>query len=162
MTKNNIEQTKAIAKKGGPYTEQEKLDRQNKVYYLHFERSYSAVRISEELGVNRNTINSDIKTLYLQLADELPERDGASLFLSYLHASKHQKARLLEMLERPHDPKTCLKIEKMIFDVDYKLGQTVVKLMKKPNFVSPKINVHKSLSPEKEENSVFQEIQLRN
>jgi hypothetical protein len=70
------------AKKGGPYTEQQKLERQNKVYHLHFEKGYSAVRLAEELGVHRNTINSDIKELYLHLADELPKCD-ILVILSY-------------------------------------------------------------------------------
>jgi len=34
-------------KKGGPYTKNEKTKRQNEVYRLHFERGYSAVKISD-------------------------------------------------------------------------------------------------------------------
>ena len=34
-------------KKGGSYTKNEKMKRQNEVYKLHFEHDYSAVKISE-------------------------------------------------------------------------------------------------------------------
>jgi predicted DNA-binding protein YlxM (UPF0122 family) len=117
------------AKKGGPYTEQQKLERQNKVYHLHFEKGYSAVRIAEELGVNRNTINSDIKEWYLQLADELPEHEVASLLLSQLHALRAQKARLVDSLEKLTDQKNRIPYEKLICDIDWKISQLVVKLM---------------------------------
>ncbi len=42
-------------KKGGPYTKQEKEDRQIEVNKLHFEYGYSAVKIAEMLNVNRKT-----------------------------------------------------------------------------------------------------------
>ena len=117
------------AKKGGPYTEPQKLERQNKVYHLHFEKGYSAVRIAEELGVNRNTINSDIKELFIQLADELPKCDLASLFLLQLHALKAQKARLVDSLANQSEQKSKILYEKLILDIDWKISQLVVKLI---------------------------------
>lgn len=59
-----------LEKKGGPYTKQEKEDRQNEVYRLHFEYGSSAVKIAEMLNVNRNTINEDIKYLYSILLED--------------------------------------------------------------------------------------------
>ena len=57
-------------KKGGPYTKNEKMKRQNEVYKLHFEHGYSAVKISDMMRINRNTINSDINYWYSSLSKE--------------------------------------------------------------------------------------------
>ena len=122
MTKQILEHTQektTNAKKGGPYTKQEKLNRHNQVYQLYFEKDYSAVRIAEELGVNRNAINSDIKTLYLQFADELPEHEMGALFLSQLHAFKDQKARLVEKLEKQTEPKIQLQFDQIKCHKEY-------------------------------------------
>ena len=50
-------------KKGGRYTKKEQEERRLQVYQFHFEENKSAVEISEELNVNRNTVNDDIKFL---------------------------------------------------------------------------------------------------
>ena len=136
------------AKKGGPYTEQQKLERQNKIYHLHFEKGYSALKIAEELGVNRNTINSDIKECYLQLADELPENEVASLLLSQLHTLRTQKARLVDGLEKLSDNKSKILYEKLICDIDWKIGQLLVKLMI-AKYPAKTVYIKKSLTDEK-------------
>ena len=59
-----------VSKKGGPYTKQEREERRNKVFKLHFEYGYSSSQISELLKVNRNTINTYISFLYSQLREE--------------------------------------------------------------------------------------------
>lgn len=135
-------------KNGGPYTEKEKLERQNKVYHLHFEKGYSALKIAEELGVNRNTINSDIKEWYLELADELPVHEVGSLLLSQLHAFRAQKARLVEGLEKQTDTKSKMSYEKLVCDIDWKIGQLVVKLIVARS-TNAAINIKKSLTDEK-------------
>jgi hypothetical protein len=56
---------------GGPYTKKEQEQRRSKVYNLHFEKGQSAVRISETIKVNRNTVNEDIKYWYSQIASDL-------------------------------------------------------------------------------------------
>ena len=153
MTKQTLQQAhkKAIdPKKGGPYTEQEKLDRRNKVYNFHFEKGYSAVRIAEELGVSRNTINSDIKELYIQFADELPDHEIAGLFLSQIHAFKFQKARLVEKIEKQTEPKIQVQLEKIISDIDYRIGQIVMNLMKGKYGVHSSIHVKARLADERE------------
>ena len=148
----NSKEQSASTKKGGPYTEQDKLKRQNNVYHLHFEKGYSAVRIAEDLGVNRNTINSDIKNWYLQLADELPENEAASLFLSQLRALKYQKARLVDNLEKQSESKIQIQYEKLVSDIDYKIGQMIVKLMTSSKLMpSSSIYIKKCLTNEKEE-----------
>ena len=47
-------------KKGGPYTTLEQEKRRKQVYELHFEKGLSAIKISEMLKVNRNTINEKL------------------------------------------------------------------------------------------------------
>ncbi len=121
------------------------------MYHLHFEKGYSAVRIAEDLGVNRNTINSDIKELYIQFADELPYHEVAGLFLSQIHAFKFQKARLLEKIEKQTDPKIQMQLEKIISDIDYRIGQIVVKLMNGKYRVFSSIRIKERLANEKEE-----------
>jgi len=68
--------TELEKKKGGPYTKNEQEQRRKSVRELHFEKGYSAVKISEILGINRNTINEDIKNCYMQMADEIPEQNA--------------------------------------------------------------------------------------
>ena len=57
-------------KKGGPYTKKEQEERRDEVFRLHFEHGYSALKISELMKINRNTINEDIKYLYSQVTNE--------------------------------------------------------------------------------------------
>jgi len=57
-------------KKGGRYTIKEQEERRIQVYHLHFEENRTAVKIAELLGVNRNTINGDIRYWHSQLAHE--------------------------------------------------------------------------------------------
>jgi len=68
-----------LEKKGGPYTKKDKEKRRTEVYTLHFEKGYSAVRIAEMLGINRNTVNEDIKYLYAQAVEELPRHTSILL-----------------------------------------------------------------------------------
>ncbi|HUU47575.1 MAG TPA: hypothetical protein VMW55_02205 [Nitrosopumilaceae archaeon] len=57
-------------KKGGRYTRKEQEERKLRVLQLHFEEKKSAVKIAEELKINRNTINDDIQFWYGQLASK--------------------------------------------------------------------------------------------
>jgi len=60
-------------KKGGPYTKKEQDDRRQEVFKLHFEKGYSAMKISEVLNMNRNTINEDIRHWYSELAPQVQQ-----------------------------------------------------------------------------------------
>jgi len=60
-------------KMGGPYTKQEQEIRRDKVFELHFEQGHSALKIAKILDINRNTINKDIESLYLELRSEKPD-----------------------------------------------------------------------------------------
>ena len=116
-------------KKGGPYTLAERLQRQKLVSILYVQMGYSAIKIAEELGVNRNTINEDIKECLLQLADVLPNNEIESIFLLQINALRSQKALLRERVDYPLPREQWIKIHKMITDIDYKIAQMVVRVM---------------------------------
>jgi len=82
-------------KKGGPYSKKEQEDRRQEVFKLHFEKRYSALKISEMLNVNRNTINEDIRYWYSELAQEL-NHDVVTWAIEQFHSLESQKNRLVE------------------------------------------------------------------
>ena len=108
-------------KNGGPYTKKEQEQRRNEVYVLHFEKGYSAIRIAEMLGVNRNTINEDIKYLYAQAVEELPKHTSI-LLLKQIQRLEYQRNRLLNELEKQTEFKEKIMIEKLLFGVDEKIA----------------------------------------
>ena len=71
MATTQVPKIKNEEKLGGPYTKQEQELRRKKVYELHIEKGNSALKIAEMLGVNRNTINSDIKYWYGQMVSQI-------------------------------------------------------------------------------------------
>jgi len=56
--------SKSRKKKGGPYSKADRHTRRDDVYRLHFEHGYSALKISELMNINRNTINGDVDYWY--------------------------------------------------------------------------------------------------
>jgi len=121
--------TKQAKKSGGPYNLTERLQRQKQVSILYIEEGYSAIKIAEKLGVNRNTVNEDIKECLLQLADEIPNNEIESIFLLQINALRAQKVQLNTRMEYPLKPEIWMKIQKLIADIDYKIAQMVVRLM---------------------------------
>jgi len=121
--------TKQEKKAGGPYPITDRLQRQKLVSILYIEEGYSAVKIAEKLGVNRNTVNEDIKECLLQLADEIPNNEIESIFLLQINALRAQKTWLKERMEIFYKPENLIKIQKLITDIDYKIAQMAVRLM---------------------------------
>jgi len=111
----------AQQKRGGPYTKNEKMKRQNEVFRLHFELGYSAVKISDMMKVNRNTINGDINYGYSILSKEWNSYDIDSWLMKQIHRLESQRVRLFKELEREEKIATKLSIEKMILDIDTRL-----------------------------------------
>ena len=122
-------------KKGGPHTKDEKMKRQNEVYKLHFEHSYSAVKISDMMKINRNTINSDINYWYSSLADEWSTYDIDSWYMKQIHRLESQRSRLFKELEKAENVPTRLSVEKMILDIDIKTINLVAKSIVSENFM---------------------------
>ena len=114
-------------KKGGPYTKNEKMKRQNEVYKLHFEHGYSAVKISDMMKINRNTINSDISHWYTSLAEEWGRYDIESWYMKQVRRLESQRSRIFEELSQAEDASARLSIEKIILDIDTKLMNFISK-----------------------------------
>lgn len=115
-------------KKGGRYTVKEQEERRIQVYHLHFEENKSAVKISELLDVNRNTINGDIVYWHSQLAHEFNAQNITAKMTKQIQRMELQRDRLLEFLEGASmDEK--FKIEKFISEIDNKLIQYYSKMI---------------------------------
>ncbi|MHA7647411.1 hypothetical protein [Nitrosopumilus sp. S4] len=118
-------QTKS--KRGGPYPKQEQEKRRKQVYELHFEKGFSALSIANQLDVNRNTINEDIKYWQMQIASQFKGQDLGGVILKQIERQEIQRRRLLEILDSVKTDEK-LRIEKMIFDMDYKITGLVSKI----------------------------------
>ncbi len=119
--------SKNVSKKAGPYNKHDRKKRRDEVYSLHFDLGYSAVKISEMMKINRNTINSDIKYWYKSLSKEWEENNSDSWIIKQVNRFENQRTRLMKYLRLESEIKNKLKIEKMIFDIDYQIAQIVIK-----------------------------------
>jgi len=115
--------------KSSPYTKQERLQRRNKVYRLHFEYGYSARKIAELMNVNRNTINGDVEYWYNQVMKNWRYADPEVWIIKCIHRLELQKTRLRERLDKVENPQEILLIEKLILDLESKIIQTELKLV---------------------------------
>ena len=109
--------------KGGPYSQKDRDTRIDEVCRLHFEYGYSAKKISELMRVNRNTVNSDIKQLYLVLEENWKETSSVSFLQNHIESAFAQKRRLREELDNTEKILEKLAIEKMILKVDSKINE---------------------------------------
>jgi len=116
-------------RKGGPYTKKEQEDRRKEVFHLHFEKGYSAVKISDLLDVNRNTINDDIKFWYSQMIDELGNDNLKTWVIKQFTRFEIQRNRLLENLENYERLSEKLAIEKLLFNIDSKSAQLMTTII---------------------------------
>ena len=114
---------KSKNKKGGPYSKKDRDSRIEEVCRLHFEYGYSAIKISELMKVNRNTINNDIKQLYLTLESNWEKTSAVSLLQNHIESVLAQKRRLREALDNTEKFSEKLAIEKMILQVESKINQ---------------------------------------
>ncbi|AFS80248.1 hypothetical protein NKOR_01710 [Candidatus Nitrosopumilus koreensis AR1] len=116
-----------IQKMGGPYTKKEQEIRKNKVFELHFEKGHSAVQIAKMLDVNRNTINKDIESWYLEIHDD-QSNTNKNWFDKQLLRLESQRARLQECLVDGLSSKERLQIEKSITHIDLSIASLIVKI----------------------------------
>jgi len=105
-------------KKGGRYTKKEQEERRLLVYQSHYVEKKSAVWISKKFGVNRNTINEDIKFWHARLISKLDKVDIKSNFFQQIQHKEIQRERLLEDLEEAKSTDDKIKLEKQISEVD--------------------------------------------
>jgi len=125
--KENIESCKSKAhKNGGPYNKQDRQARRNEVFRLHFEYAYSAVKISDMMKVNRNTINGDIDYWYSQVSKKHAQTDPSHSIAKHIEILEIQKSRLREAID--NTPREHVAIERLLFDIDSKILQIRMKI----------------------------------
>jgi len=107
-------------KRGGPYTKPQQEKRREQVYQMYFEKGLSAVSIARELGVNRNTVNEDVKDLSKQFADEMSQHSVRDLLTRQMERIELQRERLMLMLETSEGNEK-IRIEKILYDIELKI-----------------------------------------
>jgi len=115
----------AQEKKGGPYSKDEREKRQAEVSRLHFEFGYSALKISDLMKINRNTINADIKYLYSNIKDEL-KQNSEDFILRQIGRLEAQRTRIIEKInENKIDD---IRHDKLLLDIDAKINTLVLRI----------------------------------
>ncbi len=114
-------------KKGGPYSKNDKDKRQKEVFRLHFDLGYSAVKISEMMSVNRNTVNKDINYWYSILMEEWYNFKIEDWGVKQLHRLESQSS-LLKELDSIEEPSVRCSIKRMIIDIDSRIMNFVTKV----------------------------------
>jgi transposase-like protein len=122
-------------KLGGPYTKPEQEERRKQVHALYFEKGFSAVKIATELGVNRNTINEDIRYWLSHIGSQMPNGSIASIVFKQIEILESQRQRLLEQVEKETEFDSKIKIEKMILEITYKIASLVAKMSATNNMI---------------------------
>ena len=113
-------------KRGGPYTKPQQEKRREQVYQMYFEKGFSAVSIARELGVNRNTVNEDVRFLCSEISSEYRKERLSEMASGHLERFELQRERMMQLLESAEN-KEKPRIEKIIFDMDYKVFSLVTK-----------------------------------
>ena len=104
-------------KAGGPYPKQQQEERRQKVNELYFEKNLSAIKIAEMLGVNRNTINEDIKLVYLQTSESFPD-DSVLIFLHSIKKMEYQRMGIEKEIESQTDFTKKIILEKLLLQIN--------------------------------------------
>ena len=116
-------------KNGGPYSKQEQEKRRNQVYALYFEKGYSAVKIAEKLGVNRNTVNEDIKYWNQQIAVQFGKDNLGETLCRHIERLNIQRKRLIDEIDTLEDVSKKIRLERLLFDIDYKITGFISKVL---------------------------------
>jgi predicted DNA-binding protein YlxM (UPF0122 family) len=114
-------------KEGGPYTKQQQAERRKKVNELYFEKHLSALKIAEILGINRNTINEDIKLAYLQASESFPD-DSILIFLHSIKKMESQRFEIQKQLDSESDFSKKIILQKLLFQINNSLTKFYQKM----------------------------------
>ena len=121
---------KSKNKKGGPYSKTDRDVRRDEVHRLHFEFGYSAKKISELMNINRNTISGDINYWFDKIGKKMESFiDPEVIVTTHITRFELQRTRLREALDKTNVFQERLAIEKLLFDIEYKIMQTRMKLI---------------------------------
>ena len=133
IEENKLFIPKELQRKGGPDNKKERIKRRNKVSKLYFEYGYSALKISEILKKNRNTINNDIQYLYNNIANDWKGYDPMDYIIILIERLESQRTRLREQLDNVEKTSEKLAIERMIHVIESKIIQTQVNICNSKN-----------------------------
>lgn len=114
-------------KRGGPYNKNDRAKRQAEVYRLHVELSYSAPKIAELMKINIKTVYKDIKAINKRLGVEWRHLGADSVFMKQVNRLEQQRQRLVERLESAKTHSDAMSVEKMLYELDWKLILLVIK-----------------------------------
>ena len=128
IKENKLFIPKELHKKGGPYNKNERIKIQNEVYRLHFEYGYSAVKISEIMKINRNTINGYIDQWNSKILKHINIFYPEHVILILLERFEIQRTRLREQLDKVTNFQEKIILERLICDIDLKILNTYQKL----------------------------------
>ena len=132
-------------KKGGPYSKDERENRQKEVYRLYFKSGYSAVKIADMLNVHPNTVKEDIKYWNFQIGSRFGVENLGSFLVKEIEILDIQRQSLLEELEKEDDIEKKLRIRKLHFDMGQKIVGFVLKIAEK-NIAVNKFNINHDIS----------------
>ena len=116
---------KTMQKKSGPKDRKARLTRRNEVYRLHFISGVSAIKISEFMKVNRNTIQSDVQFWYDKLARQLNDTEVDGIFMRQILRLEDQRVELLETLKAAETMEEKLSVRRLILDIDSRIFKFV-------------------------------------
>ena len=112
----------------GPYTISEKEKRRNEVNRLHFEYGYSARKIANLMKISRTTINGDIDFLYGNIVKNYDLLSPQTAVIKQLTKLDIQRTRLRESIDKTQNPLEKIQIERLLFDIDYKIILVRIKI----------------------------------
>ncbi len=129
-TKNEKEQrqNEKFQKNGGPYSKFERHKRRQEVIRLHFEKGYSAIKIAEILQINRHTISNYIQIGYNQLKKDWTKYDSESIGIRQFQRYENHRFGLVEQVESLDNPKDILAYKKLIFEIDKEITNHFLKI----------------------------------
>lgn len=116
-------------RRGGPYSKEEKIKRQNEVHRLHFEYGYSARKIAELMKINRNTVNGDLDYWYAKIIPDMSIFDPEYMVKVNLERLDIQRTRLREQLDKTDSFQERLSLERLIYEIDSKILHTYNKMI---------------------------------
>lgn len=129
-TKNEKEQrqNEKFQKNGGPYSKFERHKRKQEVIRLHFEKGCSAIKIAEILQINRHIISNYIQIGYNQLKKDWTKYDSESIGIRQFQRYENQRFGLVEQVESLDNPKDILAYKKLIFEIDKEIINHFLKI----------------------------------
>jgi len=149
---SKLARTSENSKKGGPYPKQDRIKRRNEVFRLHFEYGYSGVRIAKLMGYDQHTIHSDIRFWYSKLADQWKMVDVGAWVLRQIHRFEIQRTRVIEKLEKQESLHDYVHLERLIYEIDSKIENTISKVPHNHQIVANAI--YKKLNEELERHHI--------